>query len=211
MGLLPSPAVRTSIASGISARTGRPSLAASRATPQWPNRCASCPQFRAADVDARPCLQGDERTFAPHMFLYDHRIGVRRDRGARQDAQRGAGWQFACGVTRRDPPTTRKLQGPGPHRSDLASAAPSIAELSNKGTFTAPSTSSHQTRATPGVKAQRSPTVPVSMKMHGRKTRNAGQVKLATGNPPDLSGSTWNAKPAPLKSETPHEIGGQLI
>ena len=40
---------------------------------------------------------------------------------------------------------------------------------------------------------------------------DAGQAKPATGNQPDPSGSTQNAKPAPLKSETPHEIAGQLL
>lgn len=44
-----------------------------------------------------------------------------------------------------------------------------------------------------------------------RKIRNAGQAKPATGTPPDLSGSTPKTKPAPLKSETPHEISGQLV
>ena len=43
------------------------------------------------------------------------------------------------------------------------------------------------------------------------KTRNAGQAKSATGNPPDPSGSTPKPKPAPLKSETPHEIGDNLF
>ena len=44
-----------------------------------------------------------------------------------------------------------------------------------------------------------------------RRNRNAGHVKPATGNPPGPSGSILDAKPAPLKSETPHEIGGQLL
>ena len=35
--------------------------------------------------------------------------------------------------------------------------------------------------------------------------------KPGTGNPPCLSGSTPKTKSAPLKSETPHEIGGQLL
>ena len=35
--------------------------------------------------------------------------------------------------------------------------------------------------------------------------------KPATGNPPDPSGSTPKKKSAPPKSETPHEIGGQLV
>ena len=43
------------------------------------------------------------------------------------------------------------------------------------------------------------------------QNQNAGQEKPATGNPPDPSGATRSAKPAPLKSETPHEIGGQLV
>jgi len=47
--------------------------------------------------------------------------------------------------------------------------------------------------------------------MHARKNPNAGQAQPATGNQPDPSGSTQNAKPAPLKSETPLEIAGQLL
>lgn len=62
--------------------------------------------------------------------------------------------------------------------------------------------------ATPGMIAQHSP---APRQMLARKTRNAGQVKPETGKPPDPSGSTQNPKPAPLKSETPHEIGGQLV
>ena len=50
-----------------------------------------------------------------------------------------------------------------------------------------------------------------SMPMHVRKIRNAGQAKPATGNPQDPYGSIPNTKSAPLKSKTPHEIGGQLI
>ena len=43
------------------------------------------------------------------------------------------------------------------------------------------------------------------------RTLNAGQAKHATNSPPDRSGSTPKTKSAPLKSETPHEIGGQLL
>jgi len=59
--------------------------------------------------------------------------------------------------------------------------------------------------------AQRWQTAPRSMQMRVRKTRNAGQAKPAIGNPPDPSGSTPKTKSAPLKSETPHEIGGQHV
>jgi hypothetical protein len=59
--------------------------------------------------------------------------------------------------------------------------------------------------------AQRWPIVPVSMQMHGRKTRNDVQAKPETGNPPDPSGSIRKMKSASLKSETPHEIGGQHL
>lgn len=52
---------------------------------------------------------------------------------------------------------------------------------------------------------------PVSMQRRAHETRNAGQAKPATGNLPGPSGSTPKPKPAPLKSETPHEIGGQLL
>jgi hypothetical protein len=47
--------------------------------------------------------------------------------------------------------------------------------------------------------------------MRVRKTQAAGQAKSATGNPPDPSGLTPKTKSAPLKSETLHEIGGQLV
>jgi putative transposase len=43
------------------------------------------------------------------------------------------------------------------------------------------------------------------------KTQAAGQEKPATGNPPDPSGLTPKPKSAPLKSETPHETGGQHV
>jgi len=59
--------------------------------------------------------------------------------------------------------------------------------------------------------AQRWQTAPCSMQTRVRKTRNAGQAKPATGNPPDPFGLTPRPKSAPLKSETPHEIGGQLV
>jgi len=49
------------------------------------------------------------------------------------------------------------------------------------------------------------------MQMHVRKNRNAGQEKTATSNSPDPYGSTQKPKPAHLKSETPHEIGGQHL
>ena len=65
--------------------------------------------------------------------------------------------------------------------------------------------------ATLAMTAHRWQTAPCSMQMRVRKTRNAGQAKPATGNPPDPSGSTPKPKSAPLKSETPHEIGGQLL
>jgi len=55
-------------------------------------------------------------------------------------------------------------------------------------TCTAPSASSRQMRATPAMIVQRSPTAPYSMQMPARKTRNAGQVKPETGNPPDQYG-----------------------
>jgi hypothetical protein len=61
------------------------------------------------------------------------------------------------------------------------------------------------------VIARRSQTTQVSMQTHARKTRNAGQAKPATANPPDPSGLTQKPKSAPLKSDTPHEIGGYLI
>jgi len=51
----------------------------------------------------------------------------------------------------------------------------------------------------------------VSMQLHLRKSRNAGQAKSANGTPPDPSGSTHNRKSATLMSEAPHEIGGQLL
>jgi hypothetical protein len=50
-----------------------------------------------------------------------------------------------------------------------------------------------------------------SMQMHTRKTRNASQAKSATGNPSDLFGSTRITKLAPLNSETPREVGEQLL
>ena len=54
-------------------------------------------------------------------------------------------------------------------------------------------------------------TAPCSMQMQVRNTQAAGQEKPATGNPPDPSGLTPKPKSAPLKSETPHEIGGKLV
>ncbi len=66
-------------------------------------------------------------------------------------------------------------------------------------------------RATQDMIKPRWQTAPFTMQMHERKTRNAGQVKPETGNLPDPSGSTQNAKPTPLKSETPHEFGVQLV
>jgi len=68
-----------------------------------------------------------------------------------------------------------------------------------------------QARAMLVMIVQRWQTAPVSMQMHVHKTRNAGQAKPVTGNLPDPSGSTPKPKSAPLKSETPHEIGGQLL
>ncbi len=79
------------------------------------------------------------------------------------------------------------------------------------GIFTARSASSRQMHAMQGSTAPRSQIAPISMRMPARRIRNAGQAKPATGNPPDLSGSTRNAKPASLKSETPHDIGGQPL
>jgi hypothetical protein len=49
------------------------------------------------------------------------------------------------------------------------------------------------------------------MQMLVRKIRNAGQENPETGNPLGPSGSTQKPKSTPLKSETPHEIGGQLV
>jgi len=49
------------------------------------------------------------------------------------------------------------------------------------------------------------------MQMLGYKTRNAGLAKPATGNLLAPSGSIQKPKSAPQKSETPHEIGGQLL
>ncbi len=54
-------------------------------------------------------------------------------------------------------------------------------------------------------------TAPLSLPLPGRKIHNAGQAKPETGNPPDQSGLTQKPKSAPLKSETLHEIGGQLV
>jgi hypothetical protein len=71
--------------------------------------------------------------------------------------------------------------------------------------------SSRQMPAMLALIAPRWPAAPFSMQMHGRKTRNAGQAQHATGNLLDLSGSTPKRKSAPLKSETPHEICGQLV
>lgn len=62
-----------------------------------------------------------------------------------------------------------------------------------------------------GVTTKRSPAAPVSMQMPVRKIRNDGQAKPATGNPPDPSGSIQKPKLAPLKSETLHVVGGQLV
>ena len=78
-------------------------------------------------------------------------------------------------------------------------------------TSTAPSASSLQTRATLAMIVQRWPTAPCSMQIYAHKIRNAGQAKPETGNLPDPSGSTQKAKSALLKSEAPHEIGGQLL
>lgn len=71
--------------------------------------------------------------------------------------------------------------------------------------------SSPRAHATLAMTAQRWQTEPFSMQMHVRKNRNAGQAKPATGKPPDPSGSTQKPKSASLKSETPHEIGGQHL
>lgn len=76
---------------------------------------------------------------------------------------------------------------------------------------TARSASSRQIHATPDKTAPRSQVVPCSIQMPVRKTRNAGQEKLATGDQPGRSGSTQTPKTAPLKSETPHETSGQLL
>jgi hypothetical protein len=78
-------------------------------------------------------------------------------------------------------------------------------------TCTAPSASSHQVRATLEMIARGLQTAPVSMQTHARKDQSAGQAEPATGNLRDPSGSTPKMKAAPLKSETPHEIGGQLL
>ena len=76
---------------------------------------------------------------------------------------------------------------------------------------TAPFASLPRAHATLAMTAQRWQTEPFSMQMHVRKNQNAGQAKPATGNPPDPSGSTQKPKSASLKSETPHEIGGQHL
>jgi hypothetical protein len=55
-------------------------------------------------------------------------------------------------------------------------------------TCTAPSASSRRMRATQATIIQRSQIVPISMQLLARKTRNAGQEKLETGNPQDPSG-----------------------
>ena len=61
------------------------------------------------------------------------------------------------------------------------------------------------------VTARHSQAAPFSMQMLGHKTPSDGQAKPETGNLPAPSGSTPNAKTAPLNSETPHEISGQLL
>jgi len=61
-------------------------------------------------------------------------------------------------------------------------------------------------RATLVMMVRRWQTAPYSMQMRGCETRDDGQAKPETCNPPDPSGSAQKPKSAPL-----HEIGGQLL
>jgi len=81
-------------------------------------------------------------------------------------------------------------------------------------TCTARYASSHRMRAKLAAIMLPWTNAPVSGQMPGRKIRTGvlnWSGKPAPGKPPDPSFATPKPKSAPLKSETPHDIGGHLL